>query len=405
MSNSSTRPYDCVIVGGGIVGLAVAMKLVQLRNHCRVAVIEKEAEFGAHQTGHNSGVIHSGIYYKPGSLKARLCVRGANELIRFCAEHDVPFDICGKVVVASEPAEIPFLEELHRRGTANGIEGLRLMEPEEVREHEPNVSCIKGMHVPTTGIVDFQQVAQTYAQVFERSGGALFPGHKVTGVHDDRGTIRIQTNQGVFITRSLANCGGLYADHVARLTGLKPPCRIVPFRGEYYEILPARAHLVRTLIYPVPDPRFPFLGVHFTRMINGKVEAGPNAVLAWAREGYTKSTVSPAETLESLSYPGFWRLAARYWKPGFQEIRRSYSKGLFHRALKRLVPAIQREDLVPGGAGVRAQALKRDGSLLDDFLILPHGRTVHVLNAPSPAATSSLAIADHILRVGLLPML
>jgi (S)-2-hydroxyglutarate dehydrogenase len=405
MSNSSVRPYDCVIVGGGIVGLAVAMKLLQRKNDCRVAVIEKEKEFGLHQTGHNSGVIHSGIYYKPGSLKAHLCVEGANQLIRFCVEQGVPHEICGKIVVACEPAEIPFLQELHRRGTANGIQGLRLLSPEEVREHEPHVNCIQGMLVPTTGIVEFRRVAQAYARVFQSLGGELLPAHKVAGVRDDEGMLRIHTSQGVLKTRFLANCSGLYADHVARLTGLKPPCRIVPFRGEYYEIAPERANLVRTLIYPVPDPRFPFLGVHFTRMVNGKVEAGPNAVLAWAREGYAKSDLSPGELLETLSYPGFWRLAARYWRPAFQEIRRSYSKTLFHKALQKLVPAIRREDLIPGGAGVRAQALRVDGSLLDDFLIVPHGRSIHVLNAPSPAATSSLAIADHILRVGLLPVL
>jgi L-2-hydroxyglutarate oxidase LhgO len=397
-----THPiHDCVVVGGGIVGLAVAMKLAHSKSRCSVAVLEKEREFGAHQTGHNSGVIHSGIYYRPGSLKARLCFEGAGQLIRFCVEHDIPHRMCGKIVVASEPGEIPFLQELHRRGTANGIEGLRLISSEEVREHEPHVKCVAGMHVPTTGIVDFQRVARTCARVFERSGGTLISGCEVKAIRSDGETIRIQTSVGNVKSRFLVNCSGLHADRVARLAGVNPPCRIVPFRGEYYEIRPSRAHLVRTLVYPVPDPRFPFLGVHFTRMINGKVEAGPNAVFSLAREGYTRSTFSAVDTFESLSYPGFWRLAARFWKPGFEEVRRSYSKKLFHRALTKLIPMVEIDDLIPGGAGVRAQALQKDGALLDDFLILPHGRSIHVLNAPSPAATSSLAIADHILRESL----
>ncbi len=404
MGLSESR-FDCVVVGGGIVGLAVAMRLLQVRSQSRVAVLEKEAAFGMHQTGHNSGVIHSGIYYKPGSLKARLCVEGANRLIGFCKENDVPYQLCGKVVVACEPAEIPFLKELYRRGTANGVERLRLLSAAEVRELEPHVHCLEGMHVPTTGIVDFQRVAQTYARVFESAGGTLLPGHRVTAIDGSRDLIDIRTNRGELKARSLVNCAGLHADRVASLAGVAPNCRIVPFRGEYYEIRPERADLVRTLIYPVPDPRFPFLGVHFTRMINGKVEAGPNAVLAWAREGYTKSTISMGDSFDSLSYPGFWRLAARYWKPGIHEVLRSHSKNLFHRALQKLIPSIRSDDLTPGGAGVRAQALKKDGSLQDDFLILHSGRTVHVLNAPSPAATSSLAIADHILQESVLRLL
>jgi L-2-hydroxyglutarate oxidase LhgO len=400
-----SRVHDVVVVGGGIVGLAVAMRLVQAGGRRRVAVLEKEAAFGTHQTGHNSGVIHSGIYYRPGSLKARLCIDGANRLMELCREQGVPFQQCGKVVVACEPSEIPFLEELHRRGTVNGIEGLHILSPAEVRRFEPHVSCIQGIHVPTTGIVDFQRVARTYARIIEASGGTLLPGHRVAAIHGNGDIIQVRTNRGTLQTPCLVNCAGLHADRIARLAGLEPPCRIVPFRGEYYEIRQERAGLVQTLIYPVPDPRFPFLGVHFTRMVDGKVEAGPNAVLAWDREGYTRSTISLRDSLESLSYPGFWRLAARYWRPGIDEIRRSYSKSLFHKALQKLVPAVQRDDLLPGGAGVRAQALKRDGTLLDDFLVVRSGPSVHVLNAPSPAATSSLAIADHILREHLLEML
>lgn len=390
--------YDLVVVGAGIVGLATAMRLKQQRSDLRVAVIEKEAAVGRHQTGHNSGVIHSGIYYRPGSLKARLCVTGARELVAFCAEHGVPHEICGKVVVATSEEEIPLLAELHRRGTANGVPGMRLLGADEVREIEPHVSSIRGMLVPTTGIVDFGAVAQSYRRVLEQAGGSVFLGRQLMGVRGGSGVLVLETNLGEVETRGLINCAGLHSDRVARLCGIDPGCRIVPFRGEYYQIRKARAGLVKNLIYPVPDPRFPFLGVHFTRMIDGKVEAGPNAVLAYAREGYSKATVSVPDLAEIVSYLGFWRLALRYWKPGFHEMARSYSRHLFVHALQRLIPEIQEGDLTPGGAGVRAQALAADGRLLDDFHILRSQRTLHVLNAPSPAATSSLAIAEHILE-------
>ncbi len=390
--------YDMTIVGAGIVGLATAMRLKQQRPGLRVAVIEKETAVGRHQTGHNSGVIHSGIYYRPGSLKARLCVSGARELVAFCAEHGVPHEICGKVVVATAEEEMPLLVELHRRGTANGVPGMRLLGADEVREIEPHVSCMRGMAVPTTGIVDFSAVAEAYRRVLEELGGAVLVGRQLIGVLGRPGALVLETNRGEIETRGLINCAGLHSDRVARLCGLDPGCRIVPFRGEYYQIRKDRAGLVKSLIYPVPDPRFPFLGVHFTRMIDGKVEAGPNAVLAYAREGYSKAVVSGREMAEIVSYLGFWRLALRYWKPGFHEMARSYSKHLFVRALQRLIPEIEAGDLAPGGAGVRAQALAADGRLLDDFHILRSQRTLHVLNAPSPAATSSLAIADHILQ-------
>lgn len=389
--------FDITVIGGGIVGLAVAMTLAHSHPRKKLALLEKEDQLACHQTGHNSGVIHSGIYYRPGSFKASACVSGAKQLIRFCEEHGVPFEICGKVVVAVEPEEVPRLHELYRRGTANGVPGLRLIGPEEMRETEPHVTCLQGLHVPTTGIIDFRQVAQAYATEFQNKGGSIFVSHKVLSVEMGNDGIRLHTNKKTISSRSVINCGGLYADRLAELAGARPPCRIIPFRGEYYQINPQRSHLVRNLIYPVPDPRFPFLGVHFTRMIDGKTEAGPNAVLAWAREGYRKNDFVWSELSEVLKFPGFRRLAFRYWKPGLEEMIRSYSKSRFVQALQRLIPEIEREDLLPGGAGVRAQALGEDGALLDDFTILRQDRMVHVLNAPSPAATSSLSIASHIL--------
>lgn len=391
------RTYDVLVIGAGILGLATAMKLVSQSPAMRVAVLEKEDRIAAHQTGHNSGVIHSGIYYRPGSLKARMCLAGAQQLIEFCREQQVPHELCGKLVIATQPHEIPKLHELHRRGIANGVPGLQLVPPHAVRSFEPRAQALLGMHVPATGIVDFRQVAQAYASVFQARGGDLLLRRRVRTIHGEAGQIAVQTDGGRFYGRSLLNCAGLHADHVARLAGIDSPCRIVPFRGEYYRIRPERDHLVKHLIYPVPDPRFPFLGVHFTRMMDGRVEAGPNAVLAWAREGYAWTTVDWPELLETFSYRGFWHLTQRYWQRGWQEMVRSLSKSRFTQALQRLIPEITAEDLHAGGAGVRAQALGRDGSLLDDFLILRKERMLHVLNAPSPAATSSLAIADYII--------
>lgn len=392
-----SRPYDAIAIGAGILGMATAMKLISAYPRLRVAVVEKEGGPACHQTGHNSGVIHSGIYYRPGSLKAEMCVTGARRMVRFCREHGVPHDVCGKLVVASTPEEVPALRELLRRGTANGVEGLTLLDPAGARRFEPHVSCVEALRVPSTGIVDFGRVAKVYTDVFRAGGGELFFNCKVTSIRSRGGTIRLETTGGEFAARAVINCGGLYSDRIARMAGAEPPCRIVPFRGEYYTLKPERRYLVKTLIYPVPDPRFPFLGVHFTRMIDGRVEAGPNAVLAWAREGYTRGRISPCELAETLGYPGFWRLAGRYWRPGMDEMIRSFSKQRFAAALQKLVPEIRSDDLSPGGAGVRAQALAADGSLLDDFVIVKSERAVHVLNAPSPAATSSLAIAEHIL--------
>lgn len=388
---------DVVVVGAGIVGLGVARGLVLKHPGLSVTVLEKEPRVGAHQTGHNSGVIHSGIYYRPGSLKASLCVDGARRLVAFCRERGIPHDICGKVVVAAGDEEIPALVELHRRGTANGVPGMRIMTPREVREVEPHVRCVAGLHVPTTGIVDFGRVAAAYAETFQAAGGRLLTWARVTSITPSGESVLVEHTRGSLEAGVLVNCGGLYSDKIAEMSGVRPGCRIVPFRGEYYAIRPGRSHLVKNLIYPVPDPRFPFLGVHFTRMIDGGVEAGPNAVLAFAREGYSKTRVSLAELAETLSYPGFWSLCRRYWKPGLAEMVRSFSKKRFVQALERLMPEIRGEDLEPGGAGVRAQALGEDGRLVDDFLIRKKGPLVHVLNAPSPAATSSLAIADHLL--------
>ncbi len=388
--------FDILIVGGGIVGLATAMTLSRTCPGLNLALVEKEAEPARHQTGHNSGVIHSGLYYRPGSLKARLCVRGANRLVDFCEEHGVPYERCGKLVVATEPSEIPRLQELLRRGIANGVPGLRLLGDSDARKLEPHTRCRQALHVPTTGIVNFQQVAQAYARCFTLNGGRVFLNHSVRTIQRGAHGLQVVTSQKTFQTRCLINCAGLYADHVALLAEASIPCRIVPFRGEYYQLRSERKHLVRGLIYPVPDPRFPFLGVHFTRMIDGKVEAGPNAVLAWAREGYQKRDIDCRELGEILGYRGFWYLAARYWRPGWKEMVRSYSKARFARALQKLVPVITAEDLLPGGSGVRAQALGLDGALLDDFVILQSERMLHVLNAPSPAATSSLAIAEYL---------
>ncbi len=391
--------FDVAIVGAGIIGLATGMKLVERYPGLRAVIVEKEDRVAAHQTGHNSGVIHSGIYYKPGSLKAGLCVSGARELVSFCREHGVAHDICGKVVIATRDDQLPALEELHRRGVENGVPGMRMLDSAETLEFEPFVSCIRGLLVPSTGIVDYAEVARAYARAFSGYGGQIRLRTRAGRIKETAEGVVIKTGGGDRITaRVLINCAGLYSDRVARAAGFTPPCRIVPFRGEYYRIRPESGYLVRNLIYPVPDPRFPFLGVHFTRMIDGRIEAGPNAVLAFAREGYSRTRISVPELLEVLTYRGFHRLVRRYWKNGMAEMARSFSRRLFANSLRQLVPRIKDGDLGPGGAGVRAQALGADGKLLDDFVLLGDDRMVHVLNAPSPAATSSLAIAGRLLE-------
>ncbi|WP_445893705.1 L-2-hydroxyglutarate oxidase [Desulfosoma sp.] len=393
--------WDVVVIGAGIVGLATVYQLLERRPSLNVVVLEKEDQPGAHQTGHNSGVIHSGIYYRPGSLKASLCVAGAKSLVDFCRDQSIPFEICGKIVAATNAVEVERLQELQRRGTVNGVPDIAVLSPAEARNIEPHVHCVQALWVPTTGIVDFRQVAQKLAQIVESRGGRLLFSQPVMAMRRERGATVAITPHGEFSARVVINCAGLHADRIARLAGFTPPGRIVPFRGEYYSLREARRHLVRSLIYPVPDPRFPFLGVHFTRRIDGCIEAGPNAILAWAREGYTPTTVRLRDTLEALTYPGFIRLARKYWKTGLEEMVRSHSKKLFAKALQRLVPEVTAQDLAPGSAGVRAQALSPEGRLLDDFVVMAEAGQVHVLNAPSPAATSSLAIGEVVAAKGL----
>ena len=386
---------DVAVVGGGIVGVATAMAVVS-GSRVSLAIVEKEARLAAHQTGNNSGVIHSGLYYKPGSLKARNCTSGREALLRFCESHGIRAERCGKVVVATSPAQLPALDELRRRGEANGLTGIRRLGPEEIREVEPHAAGIAGLFVPQTGIVDYVRVTEAYAQEVRAAGGEVWLSAPVRRIARDRDGMVLETGRGTVGCRFLINCAGLHSDRVARLAGADPGVRIVPFRGEYYSLVPDRHDLVRNLIYPVPDPEFPFLGVHFTRMIGGGVEAGPNAVLAFKREGYSRLSFSLADTLGTFAYPGFWRMASSYWRMGFGEYWRSFSKPAFVKALQRLMPEISSRDLEPGGAGVRAQALEPSGKLLDDFRIVEAERQVHVLNAPSPAATASISIGEAI---------
>lgn len=391
--------YDIVIIGGGIVGLATAMTLAQRYPHTRLCVLEKEPALAAHQTGRNSGVIHSGVYYKPGSLKARFARDGNRALVEFCQRHGIQHEICGKVIVATSTAELSRLDQLYARGLANGLT-IRKIDRAELRAIEPHVAGVAALHVPGAGIVDYRQVAHTYARLFQEQGGELRLNTRVESLNEQGQHISIGTSKGEITTRLLVNCAGLYSDRIARLHGVATNARIVPFRGEYYELKPDKRYLVRNLIYPVPNPSFPFLGVHFTRMIGGDVHAGPNAVLSLKREGYTRRDVNGRDLLEVLTYPGFWRLARKHWRDGLHEIVRSFSKRAFVHSLQQLIPSVHADDLLPSAAGVRAQALLRDGALVDDFLIVVHGRALHVLNAPSPAATASLqigqAIADRV---------
>lgn len=383
--------FEFVVVGGGIVGMATAWSLTRA-GHPGVLVLEAEPVLAAHQTGRNSGVIHSGLYYKPGSLKARLCAQGRDAMYRLCQERGILHERCGKVVVATEPGQVPQLDELERRGRANGLGGMRRASPEEIREREPFVRCLDGLIVDETGIVSFASVLRELRLLVEESGGVVRLDEGVVDLAPDAGGVRVQSTRNTYHAGTLINCAGLQSDRVARLAGVEPGVRIVPFRGEYYDLLPHARHLVRDLIYPVPDPSFPFLGVHFTRATDGVVEAGPNAVLALAREGYDWWTASWRDLASSLGYPGFWRLARKHWRMGWMEVRRSLDRALFLRALQQLVPALRDSDITPGRAGVRAQALLPDGRLVDDFHIVEAEGMVHVLNAPSPAATASLAI-------------
>jgi L-2-hydroxyglutarate oxidase len=386
---------DVTIIGGGIVGLATALQLKQQRPDLKVVLIEKEPAVARHQTGHNSGVIHSGLYYKPGSLKATNCIRGYKLLLDFCDAEGIAYDLCGKIVVATKQEEVPQLDMLYTRGQQNGLGGLRKMSLAELREIEPHVNGVAGMFVPQTGIIDYKEVTDKYASKFQALGGEIKLAEQVEQVTPGQSLSIVVTNKNRYETKLVVNCAGLYSDKIAQLTQREPvDVRIIPFRGEYFKIRPEKEYLVRNLIYPVPDPNFPFLGVHFTRMVHGGVEAGPNAVLAFQREGYTKSDINLKELFETLSWPGFQKVAAKYWQTGLGEMYRSFSKAAFTKALQALIPDVQESDLVSGGAGVRAQACDRTGGLLDDFAILETDKAINVVNAPSPAATSSLAIGE-----------
>lgn len=384
------------IIGGGIVGLATAYQLLQRVPTIELVVLEKENGPGRHQTGNNSGVLHCGLYYKPGSTKARLAVQGIRRMVAFCEQYDVRHDLCGKVVVATEPEELPRLQALFERGVANGLTGLQLLKPEQIREIEPHAAGLAGIRVPQEGIVDFKSVAEVLAREIRAMGGAIQFSSEVTGLRESEGW-RIETTSGVYQADFLINCGGLHCDRLSKLAGNTDQTKIVPFRGEYFKLREDRQYLVRNLIYPVPDPSFPFLGVHFTRLIHGGIEAGPNAVLAFAREGYKRTDFSLRDMIETVTFRGFWCFLQRYPTMCWNEFRRSLSKALFCHSLQRLVPELRVDDLVQGGAGVRAQALSPSGELLQDFCFVRRPRALHVLNAPSPAATASLAIADEII--------
>ena len=385
---------DLLIIGGGIVGLATARALVQARPQARLVVVEKETSLAQHQTGRNSGVIHSGLYYRPGSLKAKTCRQGYDQLLAFCRAEGIAHEICGKVVVATQPEELPRLEDLYHRGTANGLTGLHFLSPEQIREIEPHCAGLRGLRVPQTGIVDYRAVAEQYGENLRQGGAEIALGERVERIIPEAAGVTVESQRRRWWAGTVVVCVGLQSDRLARQTDPDLPLRIVPFRGEYYELKPEAQGLVRHLIYPVPDPAFPFLGVHFTRMIGGGVECGPNAVLALGREAYRKTDVNLIDSWETLTWPGFQRVAVKYWRSGLGEMYRSLSKAAFVRALQRLVPEIRSEHLVTGGAGIRAQACDRQGQLLDDFDLRGQGRVIQVCNAPSPAATASLAIGQ-----------
>lgn len=390
--------FDIAVVGGGIVGLASAYKIMLAHPDIRIAVLEKEDRVAAHQTGHNSGVIHSGLYYQPGSNKAKTCAKGRKELITFAKRHRIPYDICGKIVVATQETERPTLDKILQNGIENDIEGLEEIGLDRIKEIEPACEGVAAIWVPSAGIIDFAKVAEKLANLVEKKnkGNKILTGHKVTGLDRHDFYTKVRTDQGSIATRYVINCAGLQCDRVARMDNVEPDMEIIPFRGDYYELTEEAREKVKGLIYPVPDPALPFLGVHFTRMISGAVECGPNAVFSFKREGYGKTDFSLSDTLEALSYPGLWRMFLKYWKAGLGEYARAFSKKLFLRQLQRLVPSLQDSDIKPCRAGVRAQALERNGKLIDDFRIERQANSIHVLNAPSPAATASLAIGEHV---------
>jgi L-2-hydroxyglutarate oxidase len=391
--------YDVVVIGGGIVGLATALQLQNANPNIKLLLLEKEEALALHQTGNNSGVIHSGIYYKPGSLKATNCIRGYHQLIEFCQLNAIPFELCGKIIVATSKEEIPLLDNLYERGKQNGLTGLKKINKEELKEYEPHVNGMEGVVVPQTGIVDYKLVAKKYGELIQTKGGEIRLGERVIEIQENESVSVVVSQKESYTTKLVINCCGLYSDKVARLTAPDLDLKIIPFRGEYYKLKKEKEYLVKNLIYPVPDPSFPFLGVHFTRMMGGGIEAGPNAVLAFRREGYKKSQINLGELAESLAWPGFQKVAFKYWKTGMGEMYRSFSKAAFVKALQKLIPEIQKDDLVDGGAGVRAQACDRKGGLVDDFMIVEKKHVINVCNAPSPAATSSLAIGETIAQL------
>ena len=390
--------YDVTIVGAGIVGLSTAYKLSLAKPDWKILVLEKEDQVASHQTGRNSGVIHSGIYYKPGSYRARNCVDGRLQLVDFCKEYGVAYDICGKVIVAVDDKELPRLDAIYERGMKNGLDQISVIDREQLLEIEPHCAGIKAIHVPYTGIVDFRGVCRQLKRLLEERDGEVVFNQEVRDIRNDRTGLHVMTRDSTYESRYLINCAGLQCDRVAQLAGYNPKIEIVPFRGEYYKLTKEAEHLVKTLIYPLPNPEFPFLGVHFTTMVLGGVECGPNAVFAFKREGYDKLSFDARDTAEALLYPGFWKLASKHWRMGLNEWHRSLSKQAFLEGLQNLIPELKSEDIEPAPAGVRAMALTRKGEIVDDFSFVADGREIHVLNAPSPAATAGLAIGDEIVR-------
>ena len=388
--------YDFLIIGAGIVGLATALSLLEKNHNSKIIILEKENEIGKHQTGNNSGVIHSGIYYTPGSLKAENCRKGNRLLLDFCNKNNIEYNICGKIIVASNTNEEIELNKIFERGKQNNIENLRILNKEEIKDFEPNANGTKAIHVPTTGIIDFKKVLQKYLELIKNKGGNIVFNSAPKLIKEKTDNIEVITNNKTFVTKNLISCAGLQSDRVARLTVDDLSLRIIPFRGEYYKLKKEKRNLVNGLIYPVPDPSFPFLGVHFTKKIDGNVEAGPNAVLAFDREGYSKTSFNLHDTIETFTWKGFRKIATKYWQTGLGEFYRSFNKKAFVKALQKLVPDITEEDLIPGGAGIRAQACSYDGELIDDFSLIKSKRILHVCNAPSPAATASLAIGEQI---------
>jgi len=395
----NSSPYDIAVIGGGIVGMSFAMQASEAFPRARLVVLEKEDGLARHQTGHNSGVIHSGVYYKAGSLKAKLCVAGAREMVEFCARHGIPHEVCGKLIVATTAEELARLDDLRARGEANGLTGLELLEGAAMREIEPHVGGLRALKVPATGITDYTLVVAKYAEIAAGRGVKVKTSAGVVGFVNSGSEVVVKTHAGEVAARYVVNCAGLYSDRVAQMAGHDPGMMLVPFRGEYYDLAQARAHLVRALIYPVPDPSYPFLGVHFTRRIQGNVDAGPNAVLAFRREGYRRTDFDLGETMQVFEYAGFRAMARKHWKNGLSEMRRSWSKRMFVRSCQRLVPEVRMEDMSAGGSGVRAQAVEADGTLVDDFRFLARERFLHVLNVPSPAATASLPIGRDIVEM------